>query len=333
MINLTTHAIAEFRVPTANAYPKGIVAGPDGNLWFVENEASQFGMINPTTHAISEFPSGPQAEYIAAGPDGNLWYGEPLHGNIGEFNLATHDFTDYAVPYANSTPLGITAGPDGNVWFTDQKTSSIGVATVNQTAITQLVVTQQPPANLTAGSGFGLTVQAEDSSGNLITSFNGTVTVGLASNPGGTTLGGTLTVAASGGVASFSGLTLTKVASGYTIYVSGSGPIPTTTSTITVTPAAATQLVITQQPPGTVKVSTPFGTQASIEDVVTERSDDRLRHRERCDRQRSELRDPGRHADSDRVGRCGELHQPDDQQDRLRLHAPGLQHGAHLGHE
>ena len=90
-------------------------------------------------------------------------------------------------------------------------------------ATTSLVVTQQPPASVTAGSGFGLTVQAEDSSGNLITSFNGTVTVALANNPGGATLGGTLTVTASGGVATFSGLTLNKAASGYTLVVTSSG--------------------------------------------------------------------------------------------------------------
>ena len=84
-------------------------------------------------------------------------------------------------------------------------------------------MTQQPPASVTAGSPFGLTVQAEDSSGNLDSSFNGTVTVALASNPGGATLGGTLTVTASGGVATFSGLTLNKAASGYTLEVSASG--------------------------------------------------------------------------------------------------------------
>ena len=76
------------------------------------------------------------------------------------------------------------------------------------------MVTQQPPASVTAGSGFGLTVQAEDGSGNLITSFNGTVTVALANNPGGATLGGTLSVQASGGVATFSGLTLNKAVVG-----------------------------------------------------------------------------------------------------------------------
>ncbi len=64
-------------------------------------------------------------------------------------------------------------------------------------------------------------------SGNLVSSFSGTLTVGLASNPGGTTLGGTVTVAASGGVGTFSGLTLTKVASGYTLHISASGPTST----------------------------------------------------------------------------------------------------------
>jgi hypothetical protein len=154
-------------------------------------------------------------------------------------------------------------GPDGNLWFTDRGTVSIGVATL---ATSQLVVTTQPSASVTAGSGFGLTVTAEDSSGNPITSFNGTVTVAIDDNPGGTTLGGTLTATASNGVASFSGLTLNKSASGYTLQVSGGGYGWGVSNVFTVTPATATQLVITTEPSATVKVSTPFSLQASIED-------------------------------------------------------------------
>ena len=75
------------------------------------------------------------------------------------------------------------------------------------------------------------------------------MTVALANNPGGATLGGTLTVTASGGVATFSGLTLTKAASGYTLVATSSGLGEGVTNAITVTPASATQLVITQQPP------------------------------------------------------------------------------------
>ena len=54
---------------------------------------------------------------------------------------------------------------------------------------TFLDVTTQPPASVTAGSGFGLSVTAEDSSGAVDTSFTGTVTVALLNNPGGATLG------------------------------------------------------------------------------------------------------------------------------------------------
>jgi streptogramin lyase len=303
-INPSTHAISEFPLSNApGSGPYGITAGPDGNLWFSFG-ADDVGRINPTTHVISYF-STPLGGYgITAGPDGNIWYavgfgnyrigninpityatsgfsvsGAPYgvtagrdgnvwfsdqDGRIGRIDPTTDAITEYTIPYTNSTPYGITTGPDGNLWFTDGGTNAIGVATL---ATSQLVVTVQPPSSVTAGSAFGLTVEAEDSSGNLLSSFNGTVTVALATNPGGATLGGTLSVTASGGVAMFSGLSLTTAASGYTLVVSGSGLGEGVTSAITVTPAAASQLVITEQPPASVTVNSAFGLQASIEDA------------------------------------------------------------------
>ena len=69
------------------------------------------------------------------------------------------------------------------------------------------------------------------------------------------------------GVATFSGLTMTTAASGYTFVVSGGGLGEGITSAINVTPAAASQVVITTEPPATVKLSSPFSIQASIEDA------------------------------------------------------------------
>jgi hypothetical protein len=268
-----THAITEFPVPTASAAPSGITAGPDGNLWFNEKNATQIGMINPTTHAINEFtiPSNHASTLgITAGPDGNLWFTEAAVAQIGMINPTTHAVTEFPIPYASSnSPVGVTAGPDGNLWFTEHDGNKIGVVALYQTSSTHLVITQPPPSGVNAGSPFGLTVTAEDGSGNPITTFNGTVTVGLANNPGGTTLGGPTTATASNGVAVFSGLALNKAAIGYMLdaYASNdSGLGGTVTSAMTVTPAAATQLVITQQPPATVKVSSPFTLKASIED-------------------------------------------------------------------
>ena len=185
MINPTTHAITEFPVPTANADPSGITAGPDGNLWFTELTVGKIGMINPTTHAISRVRhphAVPSPAAITAGPDGNLWFTEiPRQAKIGEINPATHAITEYPIPYASSesrrdhgrAPTATSGSPIA-------ATDSIGLATLPTTS---LVVTQQPPSSVAAGSPFGLTVEAENSSGNLVTSFNGTVTVAMANYP------------------------------------------------------------------------------------------------------------------------------------------------------
>ena len=42
--------------PHRQCLAHGITAGPDGNLWFTEISGRQVGMINPATHAITEFP-------------------------------------------------------------------------------------------------------------------------------------------------------------------------------------------------------------------------------------------------------------------------------------
>ena len=95
--------------------------------------------------------------------------------------------------------------------------------TVTPAAATQVVITQQPPASVVVNSGFGLLASVEDAYGNVVTSATNTVKVALANNPGGAKLGGTVSVKASNGVATFSGLTLNKVGTGYTLQVTSSG--------------------------------------------------------------------------------------------------------------
>jgi streptogramin lyase len=267
VINPATHAITEYAIPTAGSGVCAIAAGPDGNLWFTEHTTNKIGAINPTTHAITEFPTptaGSLPYGITAGPDGNVWFAETGAGQIGKINPTTDAISEYAIPYASADPFGIAAGSDGNIWFNDHLNNAVGVVSLN---FTQLVVTQQPPPSVTAGSPFGLTVQAESSSGSLDSSFDGTVTVALANNPGGATLGGTLTATASNGVATFFGLSLNKAASGYTLQLSASGLVAATTNAISVTPAAASQVVITAEPPTSVTAGSGFGLSASIEDA------------------------------------------------------------------
>ncbi len=87
--------------------------------------------------------------------------------------------------------------------------------TVSLTA-TQVVVTTPPPASVTAGGLFSLTVTAEDGSGNVDTTYNGPVMLILNGGDATATLGGTLVgdagniADAVNGVATFSNLTINK---------------------------------------------------------------------------------------------------------------------------
>src|SRR5204862_7410076 len=103
---------------------------------------------------------------------------------------------------------------------TSTTTSAI---TVTPASATQLVITQQPPATVRVSSAFTMKASIEDAYGNVVTTASNSVSVAFANNPTGATLGGTLTVTASGGVASFTNLTINKVGSGYTLRVSSSG--------------------------------------------------------------------------------------------------------------
>ena len=90
-------------------------------------------------------------------------------------------------------------------------------------SVDHLAVTTQPPSDVTAGESFGLSVSAVNPLGSVDTLYNGSETLSLADNPGGATLGGTLTETAVNGIAIFSGLTLDQIASGYTIQAVASG--------------------------------------------------------------------------------------------------------------
>jgi hypothetical protein len=111
----------------------------------------------------------------------------------------------------------------------------IGAISVTPAAAAKLILTTVPPATAWVGDPFGVTVDVEDPYGNLVTSFKGSVTVALASNPGGSTLGGTLTATAAGGVATFSGLTLNKPGTGYTLKVTSGSLTAATTAAFNAT--------------------------------------------------------------------------------------------------
>ncbi|MGH9261551.1 MAG: hypothetical protein ACRD08_16930, partial [Acidimicrobiales bacterium] len=88
------------------------------------------------------------------------------------------------------------------------------------------------PTNTATGSPITPAVQvtARDALGNVATSFTGNVTVAIGANPGGATLSGTPTVAASAGVATFANLALSSVGTGYSLTAAAAGVAGATTN-------------------------------------------------------------------------------------------------------
>jgi streptogramin lyase len=120
-------SIKEFVIPTSNGGPIGITSGPDGNVWFAEQDGNKIGRIT-TSGVITEFSlpaAGSSPQRITAGPDGTLWFTERSGNRIGR--ITTNGLiTEFTVPTADSEPWGITAGPDGNLWFTEWTGNQIG---------------------------------------------------------------------------------------------------------------------------------------------------------------------------------------------------------------
>lgn len=101
---------------TAVGLPLGIAPGPDGALWFTNEQGPSIGRIT-ANGALSVYsdPGIVAPSAITAGPDGALWF---LNGaaSIGRITTAGVVST-FAAPTSGS-PLGIAPGPDGALWFT-----------------------------------------------------------------------------------------------------------------------------------------------------------------------------------------------------------------------
>ena len=113
----------------------------------------------------------------------------------------------------------------------------------------RLAFTVQPSA-ATAGVVItpAIQVTAYDDAGAIVTSFTGTITIGLTANPNGATLSGTLTRGAVGGVATFSDLRLNRTGTGYAFLASSGALTAAASGGFAIAPAPPAQFVFAVQP-------------------------------------------------------------------------------------
>jgi virginiamycin B lyase len=119
----------EFPLPTDGSGPTAIAAGPDGNLWFIEETANRIARITPSG-AVKEFfvgisPNAGLAD-ITSGPDGALWFTESRTDRIGRITPAGFVFEYSTGIKPGASPFGITTGSDGNLWFAEFGKQQVG---------------------------------------------------------------------------------------------------------------------------------------------------------------------------------------------------------------
>ena len=206
-LNITDDMTTSYQIPGENrngspGQVAGIVAGPDGNLWFTDPSTNRVGFINPASKAITVFPlptANSQPEGIAVGPEGNIWFTEYNGGKIGSINLSSHQIAEFPLARFGAQPLAITTGPDHNLWLTEKgdvakydpvthQTTEYPISTLNQSA--QGIIAG-PDGNLWfSAATFGATLESVklskiDPATGTITSYPAYADAGLTVGPDG----------------------------------------------------------------------------------------------------------------------------------------------------
>lgn len=146
--------------------------------------------------------------------------------------IVPRSLTRLTVEYLDSTGavvgivnVNVNLSGGGPVTITDPDFISPGGEATQVDIITQ-------PSNVGEGSAITppIRVAVADANGAVVSTSDAAITLTLGANPGNATLGGTLTVNAVNGIATFSDITLNNSGSGYTL-VASSGDLSPDTST------------------------------------------------------------------------------------------------------
>ena len=130
--------------PGSEVFPRGIMAGPDDAMWFVESGADQIGRIT-TDGVITEYPLPTRGTVkswptrLTPGTDGALWFYETYAGKLGRIDPVTKAITETPVELPPHTSMmgrpqywDMVQGPDGGFWFTDEVKTIARVTTTGK---------------------------------------------------------------------------------------------------------------------------------------------------------------------------------------------------------
>ena len=213
------------------------------------------GATNTTSQQVTVAPANqaPVAAFSSSCNQLTCTFSSTSSDPDGSITAYSWTFGDGGTATARNPGHSYAAGGTYSVTLrvTDNQgaTNSIthGVTVTQPPVATQLAFTVAP-TNTTAGGTISpaVRVAAEDASGNVVTSYGGTISIAFAANPGGGVLSGTLTTNAVSGVATFANLSIDRGGTGYTLQAAAAGLGGATSVPFNVNTPAGTRIALDQ---------------------------------------------------------------------------------------
>ncbi|HEY6059626.1 MAG TPA: hypothetical protein VIV10_03490, partial [Gemmatimonadales bacterium] len=238
-------------LPTATSTPFNIAVGGATKLAFFAQPSNTPGgaVINPAVQIEIQDAGGNRVTSAT----NSVTIGLGTNPNAGTLSgtktvAAVNGLATFSTLNVDSAGIGytLTAATTG---LTGATSNAFNV-TVGAAAKLGFLV---QPASTTGGAVIAPAVQVEvrDLGGNRVTSASNSISVAIGTNPNNGALGGTKTVAASAGVASFSTLTVDSAGTGYTLTANATGLTAATSSPFNITVGPAAKLGFLVQPSNT----------------------------------------------------------------------------------
>ena len=230
--------------------PQGAITGvaPGGPATVTATIEGQSGtaQVSVTEIAVASVTVSPSTSTIPAGTTVQLSAElKDDQGNVLTGRAVLWTTTDAVRTSVSNTGLvtGLAPGGPATILATSEGRSGAAAVTVTPGAAAKLAFRTQP-SNTVAGVAIAPAVEVEvqDAAGNRVEGATTSVTVVLGTNPGDGTLGGTRTVDAVDGVATFSTLTVNRSGEGYALTAAATGLTGATSAPFSITAAAADRL-------------------------------------------------------------------------------------------
>jgi streptogramin lyase len=167
-VNMSGTLVRTVTVPTN---PTGIINGPDGKLWFTCGNGFSVGTLS-TSGQLNTLGGLGYNYAITAGPDGNMWYLDQTNDAVVKTTPTLKVLASYPLSGLNSNQIGITVGPDGNIWLAENAANLIAKVTLNGSITTYATAAGSTPTDIIVGPDGNLwfTNFGNDTMGEITTS-------------------------------------------------------------------------------------------------------------------------------------------------------------------